>query len=68
MLSAVAPTPLRRKDLEKNLVGQPISIGNSLDEITAAAVSSARPLEHNGYKKALVRTTLKRAIQQALKG
>ncbi|MFQ5654772.1 MAG: FAD binding domain-containing protein [Planctomycetota bacterium] len=67
VLSAVAPKPLRRRDLEEMLEGREIT-SKRIEEVCRAAVAGATPLRQNGYKLALVRATLKRAIGRAAKG
>lgn len=67
VLSAVAPTPLRRKDLEEMLAGKEVT-EKVLDEVAEAAAKTAKPLEQNGYKVHLTKVVLKRAIRQAMKG
>ena len=67
VLSAVAPTPVRRKDLEKMLVGRKVDDAVIAGVCKAAAIGAV-PLAQNGFKVALVKVTLKRAIQQAMKG
>jgi xanthine dehydrogenase YagS FAD-binding subunit len=67
VLSAVAPTPLRRADLEGMLKGQRIT-DELLAKLGEAAVAKATPLRDNKYKLILVKATLSRAIRQALKG
>lgn len=67
VLSAVAPTPLRRMDLEKMLRGQEIN-DKLIDEVCKAAVATATPLKQNRYKLAMLKTILARAIRQAWKG
>lgn len=67
VLSAVAPTPVRRDDLEGMLKGQKIT-DDLLQKLGDAAVADATPLRDNKYKTILVKATLKRAIRQAMKG
>ncbi len=67
VLSAVAPTPKRRRDLEKMLIGKELT-DKLLTEVAQRAVWSATPLEHNEYKLTLVKTTLKRALNEVRKG
>ena len=67
VLSAVAPTPLRRKDLETMLVGKEVT-EDLLDKVAKEAAKTAKPLEQNGYKVHLCKVVLKRAIRQAMKG
>jgi xanthine dehydrogenase YagS FAD-binding subunit len=64
VLGAVAPVPWRSEDAERALVGKP------LNEETAAgaaeaAVRAAQPLNRNGYKVQIAKTSVKRAIMQA---
>jgi NADPH-dependent glutamate synthase beta subunit-like oxidoreductase len=61
VLGAVAPLPLRAHAVEEFLRGR------ALDEETAAAASSlavrgAQPLARNGFKLAIVRTLVRRAL------
>lgn len=67
VLSAVAPTPQRRKDLEQLLVGQKPDAA-TLQKVRKAAISNATPLSDNAYKTRMVQTVLERAILQAWKG
>ena len=67
VLSAIAPTPVRRKDLEKILVENGVNAG-ALDKINKLSIRGARTLEQNEYKLTLVRAMLKRAIREAAKG
>ena len=65
VLSAVAPVPMRRDDLEAMLVGQKIS-DELLDKVCERAVQEATPLRDNRYKLILLKGVLRRAIRQAL--
>ncbi len=67
VLSAIAPTPVRRKDLEKVLVESGVGSG-ALEKIAKLSIRGARPLEQNEYKLTLVKAMLKRAILKAVKG
>lgn len=58
----VAPRPWRLAASEDALVGQPPSEA-AFDEAAALAVEDARPLAHNGFKVALLRRAVKRALQ-----
>lgn len=63
-VNGVAPTPLRLKAVEEAVVG------SAPDEETAevagqTAVWGAKPLKFNGYKVALLRNLVKRAIRAA---
>jgi xanthine dehydrogenase YagS FAD-binding subunit len=64
VLGHVAPTPWISQEAEAAIVGR------QLDEQTAeaaglAAVASATPLSHNGYKVQLAKTAVKRALLRA---
>ena len=65
VLSAVAPTPLRRTDLEDMLKGKKVS-DDLVDKVCEEAVKEATPLRDNAYKTILLKATLRRAIHQAL--
>ena len=64
VLSAVAPRPLRLPAVEKLLLGKPSE--KAISKACDKAVEGATPLEHNGYKLALVKATLRRAVATAL--
>ena len=61
VLGGVAPTPWRVPDAEAVLLGQPLT-----PTVAAAAaeqaVAGARPLSKNGYKVALTRAAVERAL------
>jgi NADPH-dependent glutamate synthase beta subunit-like oxidoreductase/CO/xanthine dehydrogenase FAD-binding subunit len=66
-LGAVAPVPLRARDVEKFLVGK------ALDEATAEAaaaiaVRGVQPLNGNRFKIQIVKALLKKAILDAARG
>lgn len=67
VLGAVAPTPLRREDLEKILVGE-APTDAVIERVLKASVRGARALAQNEYKLELVKATLERAIQSAVRG
>ncbi len=64
VLGAVAPRPLRRADLEQKLVGRKLDQA-SIAGVAALAGEGATPLAQNGYKIALARVTLGRALAEA---
>ncbi len=66
VLSAVAPTPMRRRDLERKIAGKELT-DTLIAEVCKAATTGARPLEQNKHKLVLVRATLRRALVAALK-
>ncbi len=65
VLSAVAPTPVRREDLEEMMVGQRVT-DDLMDAVCKTAVEDATPLRDNAYKVILIQAVLRRAIRQAL--
>ncbi|MCA9320540.1 MAG: FAD binding domain-containing protein [Planctomycetes bacterium] len=65
ILSAVAPIPVRRFDLEDLLKGQSVD-EKLIDRVCEAAVTDATPLRDNAYKTILLKAVLRRAIRQAL--
>jgi xanthine dehydrogenase YagS FAD-binding subunit len=62
VLGGVATTPWRAEEVETVLTGSAIT-DEIIDEAAEAAVTDARPLDHNGYKVDLV----KGAVRQALR-
>ena len=64
VLNAVAPIPLRCEPAEKAINGKPITV-ETAEAAAAAAVASAKPLSMNGYKVALTKTAVKRALLAA---
>jgi xanthine dehydrogenase YagS FAD-binding subunit len=64
VLSGVAPTPWRATTAEAALAGRDAT-PNVLAEAADAAVASAHPLEHNGYKVPLARNLIRRALADA---
>jgi xanthine dehydrogenase YagS FAD-binding subunit len=61
VLGGVAPAPHRAVEAEAVLRGQPID-GRLVEQAAEAAVAGSRPLPMNGYKVALTRTLVKRAL------
>ncbi len=61
-MNGVAPTPLRLRASEDAVRGQALS-----EDVAArageAAVEGVRPLAHNGYKVALLRNLVVRAVR-----
>jgi xanthine dehydrogenase YagS FAD-binding subunit len=64
ILGSVAPVPLRCEAAEKAITGKAITL-DTASAAAEAAVSSAKPLSMNGYKVALTRTVVKRALLAA---
>lgn len=65
VLSAVAPTPMRRPDLEAMIRGRKLD-GRTIDAVCDKAIEGATPLRDNAYKTILVKTVLRRAFHQAM--
>jgi xanthine dehydrogenase YagS FAD-binding subunit len=61
VLSGVAPAPWRLHAVEKLLIGQKID-AKLVAKAADAAVVGAKPLDHNGYKVALVRGLIEEAL------
>jgi xanthine dehydrogenase YagS FAD-binding subunit len=61
VLSGVAPIPWRARAAEQALAGQPAT-PETFARAADAALSEARPLEHNGYKVPLARSLIVRAL------
>ncbi len=61
----VAPIPWRTEAAEKAITGKSVSLDTAA-EAAAAAVEKAAPLSMNGYKVALTRTVVKRALLAAV--
>ncbi|MFT7618824.1 MAG: xanthine dehydrogenase YagS FAD-binding subunit [Planctomycetota bacterium] len=64
VFNAVAPVPIRRKDLEKMLVGQKAS-DSLFEKVSKAAVKTATPLHQNEYKIDLLKTVIVRGLKKA---
>ncbi|MGD2151747.1 MAG: xanthine dehydrogenase family protein subunit M [Gemmatimonadales bacterium] len=62
VLSGVAPKPWRAADAEGALSGGPLD-AESIARAAAASVEGAQPLEHNGYKVALVRGLMEETLR-----
>ena len=65
VLSGVAPIPWRAAGVEKAIVGQRLD-AKAIARAADAAVAGAQPLEHNGYKVALVRGVVEEALETIL--
>jgi xanthine dehydrogenase YagS FAD-binding subunit len=63
-VGGVAARPYRVRRVENAIAGRPIN-EQTLEEAARLAVQGARPLQHNGYKLALTRNLVKRAIREA---
>ena len=61
VLSGVAPVPWRLQDAERMLVGKALDAAH-ISRVADAALSAAKPLEHNGYKIPLARNLIARAL------
>ncbi|MEE9392363.1 MAG: FAD binding domain-containing protein [Planctomycetota bacterium] len=64
VLSAIAPTPLRRRDLEKMIEGKRLT-ESRIKDVAEAAVKNATPLRDNAYKTIMLKAVLSRAMRQA---
>lgn len=64
VMGQVAPTPWFSHEAAAAIVGQTVA-EESAEAAGLAAVASARPLSHNGYKVQLAKTAVKRAILRA---
>jgi xanthine dehydrogenase YagS FAD-binding subunit len=62
VVNAVGPRPLRLRDVERQLKGQPASaeVAEAAGEL---AILGARPLQHNAYKVPLMRNLVRRSIR-----
>jgi len=67
VLGHVAPTPWPSTEAEAVLKGQKIT-EDTAKKAADAALSTAKPLTHNGYKVQLARVSVKRAILKAAGG
>lgn len=65
VVSAVAPRPLRRRDLEELVKGKKIN-EKLLDTVCEKAVAGATPLRDNSYKTILLKAVLRRAFRRAM--
>ena len=61
-VNGVAPTPLRLRASEDAVRGQPLSEDVAV-RAGEAAIQGVRPLAHNGYKVALLRNLVTRAVR-----
>ncbi len=64
ILGGVAPIPWRSQSAEKAIAGKAITMETAA-RAGEAAVEGAKPLSMNGYKVALTRTVVKRALLAA---
>jgi xanthine dehydrogenase YagS FAD-binding subunit len=64
ILGGVAPIPWRSEAAERAITGKAITL-ESAAEAGAAAAQGAKPLSMNGYKVALTKTVVKRALLAA---
>jgi xanthine dehydrogenase YagS FAD-binding subunit len=64
VLGAAAPVPWRAAAAEKMLEGQRLE-GKLAAEAARAALEGAKPLQHNGYKLALLEAAARRALMGA---
>jgi xanthine dehydrogenase YagS FAD-binding subunit len=62
VLSGIAPKPWRAVDAEGALTGSRLD-AESIARAAAASVEGAQPLEHNGYKVALVRGLVEETLR-----
>jgi xanthine dehydrogenase YagS FAD-binding subunit len=67
VMGYVAPVPWISSEAEQVLAGKPVS-EEQAKAAADAALKTARPLSHNGYKVQLARVALKRAIMKAAGG
>ena len=67
VMGYVAPVPWPSPEAEQALVGQSINKDTAM-RAADAALSNAKPLNHNAYKVQLARVSLKRAIFKATSG
>lgn len=65
VLSAIAPRPMRRTDLEQMVVGKKLD-ERTIDAVCAKAVEDATPLRDNAYKTILLKAVLRRAFRHAM--
>jgi len=64
ILGSVAPIPLRSEAAEKAITGKAITMETAA-AAAEAAIAGAKPLSMNGFKVALTRTVVKRALLAA---
>jgi xanthine dehydrogenase YagS FAD-binding subunit len=64
VLGAVAPTPWRSREAEQALAGAVLDRARAVSAADAA-LKDARPLPHNGYKVAIARVLVRRAVLRA---
>ncbi|CAN5538338.1 xanthine dehydrogenase family protein subunit M [soil metagenome] len=64
VMGAAAPVPLRSKEAEAALIGQPVNDGTAR-AAAKAAIAGATPLEKNRYKVPVLEAVIRRTILQA---
>ncbi|MCG6881391.1 MAG: FAD binding domain-containing protein [Deltaproteobacteria bacterium] len=68
-LGAVAPTPIRAREAEKRLMGEPAS-ESVISEAAALAAKEAKPIDDHRasaeYRRMMVEVLVKRAVHQAI--
>jgi xanthine dehydrogenase YagS FAD-binding subunit len=64
VLGAAAPVPWRVRSAEALLQGKPVD-EKLAAEVAKAAIAGARPLQHNGYKLALLEVAVRRGVMAA---
>jgi xanthine dehydrogenase YagS FAD-binding subunit len=64
VLNGVSPHPVRLRDVEALIEGQPVNAGTA-DAAGELAIKGARPLRHNDYKIPLTRNLVRRAVRAA---
>ncbi len=62
--NGIAPVPVRLRESEAAITGQPVSEATA-EAAGEAAVSRATPLRHNDYKVPLLRNLVRRAVRSA---
>jgi xanthine dehydrogenase YagS FAD-binding subunit len=65
VIGGVAPIPWRSKAAEAAIIGQVVS-AETAEAAAEAAIAEAKPLSQNGYKVALTKTVVKRALLAAI--
>lgn len=65
VICGVAPIPWRSEAAEKAITGKAVTL-ETADAAGSAAAAGAKPLSMNGYKVALTRTVVKRALLAAV--
>jgi xanthine dehydrogenase YagS FAD-binding subunit len=63
VLGGVAPIPWRTEDAEREVEGRALD-ATTIESAARAAIAAARPLAHNEYKVALVKTLVRSALTE----